>query len=682
MEASEAQVNPMQVPQQNLAVAESDPDKVSADMLRSTFREAIQGKDISCISLGEVRRQVATKLGFSPEALDPRKKEFAKIAQSIVQDLQRQLDPSLATKTPLEELLGQAEKKDALQWIYLITMSRVLHANGAGGDAHADLQAMTRKAIAEAVLDSFCNPSSAAPGAAGRPRGPKGNEQIVALLVVFKEAHADGAAHFHVVVKLTRPYRFLNVKRALRERHSLPSHFSCSHTQLWSCVRYGYVETPAKPEVDDAPWLWTPSWTGFARDQVAVDLFALSQQPFTADAWRRKRETTEKEASKKKGKTVFTKLDLTSVIISKHLWSKDALMAYSQEYGTHGMKNYVHNRQRKLVMDIEDAKEWVSAQDNAKFEATDDWTLLNRCAQKACPHGEECTYKQAVEQIFARNAATVSQSQLATALRNIICSGPKKTVRVPFLVGPSNSGKSTLMYPFDDLFTPQRVLHKPAIGSSFGLRNLVGGGKRFIFWDDYRPVEFAHEKTVPVSLFLSLFVGQHCEVQVSQSFNDGNKDIQWKHGVVFTGKEEGMWEPTKFVSPEDIRHMRNRVVEFRFSVPMLEGALKDVISCPCCMARWIVNGSFAGDAALALQPVLPVQEQLNSDRVTAIAGFKELMSAVKAPVPVCEAVLEDLEGLGAARVSELTSADWESLNAWSLLRPLQKRRLLQQCGAQ
>ena len=51
------------------------------------------------------------------------------------------------------------------------------------------------------------------------------------------------------------------------------------------------------------------------------------------------REAEEKQASKKKGKTTFTKLDLTSIIISKHLWSKDGLMAYAQEHGTKSMQN-------------------------------------------------------------------------------------------------------------------------------------------------------------------------------------------------------------------------------------------------------------------------------------------------------------------------------------------------------
>jgi hypothetical protein len=79
-------------------------------------------------------------------------------------------------------------------------------------------------------------------------------------------------------------------------------------------------------------------------------------------------------------------------------------------------------------------------------------------------------------------------------LKDIVKNGPSKTCRVPMLVGPSNTGKSTVLYPFDDLFGPKQVFHKPALGSSFALRNIVQK-KRFIFWDDYRPVEYAQEKT-------------------------------------------------------------------------------------------------------------------------------------------------------------------------------------------
>ena len=258
---------------------------------------------------------------------------------------------------------------------------------------------------------------------------------------------------------------------------------------------------------------------------------------------------------------------------------------------------------------------------------------------------------------------------------------------MPFLVGPSNSGKSTVLYPIDDLFGPHRVAHKPALGSSFGLRNIVSGMKRFMFRDDFRPVEFAHEKTVPVSVFLSLFIGQPSEIQVSQSFNDGNPDVIWQRGVAFTGKSEGLWEPTKRVSAEDIRHMRSRCHEFHFHTPLSQGSLRDVQPCPSCMCRWILRGAAAYDAEMGLRPIPStgatevIAPMPSIRRTSAIQGLPELLAVLVLGDSIADALVEDLENLGAARVSELTIVDWEAIRAWSVLRPLQRRRLLQHTGA-
>lgn len=192
---------------------------------------------------------------------------------------------------------------------------------------------------------------------------------------------------------------------------------------------------------------------------------------------------------------------------------------------------------------------------------------------------------------------------------------------MPFLIGPSNTGKSTLLYPFDDLFGPKHVFHKPALGSTFALRNIVKK-KRFIFWDDFRPVEFARKETVPVATFLSLFIGKDTEVQVSQSFNDGNLDINWKRGVVFTAKEEGLWDPTSKVPAEDVRHLRNRVEEFRFThvVP----ALKEVESCAPCMARWIAKLSEE-----APPPPVPCDGQFATLPNRGVEGFGQLVASAQ-----------------------------------------------------
>lgn len=652
-------------------------------MLRTGLQEAIRDKDLECISVKEIRTQLAQMFGFAPDGLECRKREIKKLTADVVQGIQPHDVVSF-----LQLLLGQkGEKEDARQHVYLVTVSRVLEATLEDGRRYEDLNDMERNKIADAVSDSFNNPMSSALG--GRPRNSN-TKPLISFLVVFREFHEDGSVHFHIVVKLVQAYRFAAAKRTLRERHLLPSHWSCTHTMLWSALRYVYIGTPTKPEVDETPWVWTANWEGYETDDgVPLDLFELSQEPFRADSWRKRYQAVEREASKKAAKTAFTKLDLTAIIMSKHLWSRDSLMAYTQERGTSKMQQFVHQRQRKLALDIEDAKEWAAAKDNAAFESISDWALVCQSAQTECPHGcATCSYHLAAEDIFRQNEDTLDRNALAGAIRDILMNGPKKTNRVPFLVGPSNTGKSTLVYPLDDLFTPKRVLHKPAIGSSFGLRNLVDGTKRLIFWDDFRPVEFAHEKTVPVSLFLSLFVGQHFEVQVSQSFNDGNKDVQWQRGVIFTGKQEGLWDETRLIGTEDVRHMRNRVREFVFHRKLADDRLKDVVSCAPCMARWILSGANAYDAAGGLQPVLPVQgpgnghASLDATRVAAIRGFQELLEALQVPASASEELLADLERLGAVSVHEPTAADWESMNAWALLRPLQQRRLLQHTGAQ
>ena len=265
-------------------------------------------------------------------------------------------------------------------------------------------------------------------------------------------------------------------------------------------------------------------------------------------------------------------------------------------------------------------------------------------------------------------------------MRAILQHGPSKIVRIPFLVGPSNSGKSTLLYPFDDVFGPKYVLHKPALGSSFALRNITK--KRFIFWDDYSPVEYAQEKTITKSLFLSLFIGQNVEVQCSQSFSDGNMDVKWNRGVAFTAKSRGLWNATAKISEEDVTHMRNRCEEFRFEHTFDRKELKDVPSCAHHLAKWVLEGASEHDAASLVGRSLPQLACATSDfqraaAPDAIDGFKHLMEVARIPHPEQHALATDLEELGAADVAELMQSDWESLASWSRLKPLQQRRLLQ-----
>ena len=180
------------------------------------------------------------------------------------------------------------------------------------------------------------------------------------------------------------------------------------------------------------------------------------------------------------------------------------------------------------------------------------------------------------------------------------------------------------------------------------------------------------ERTVPVAAFLSLFIGKHTEVQVSQSFHDGNLDVQWNRGVVLTAKAEGLWTPTSKISLEDVTHLRNRVQEYRFTAVVT--ALKDVQSCAPCMARWIVKWSAA--AAPAVQPVAPVQLAPAAPASNnAVTGFSALMTAAKLAGAVVGSLLSEILALGAVDIDELCLQDWQALPAWKMLRPLEMRRL-------
>jgi hypothetical protein len=226
-----------------------------------------------------------------------------------------------------------------------------------------------------------------------------------------------------------------------------------------------------------------------------------------------------------------------------------------------------------------------------------------------------------------------------------------------------------LIQPFDQLFGHEHVFHKPALGSKFALRNLTTG-KRFILWDDFRPVEYA-QQTLPVVTFLSLFDGAPFEVQCSQSFHDGNFDFAFHGGAVMTAKEAGLWTPAGCVAEEDVRHMKSRVHVFRLTGRPAE--LRESPPCHVHMAKWISLRAVLADAAAALKSVFdPAAGRLTGS----VDGWERAASAARLPKEACEAILQNLLNFGAVSVSEVEDHDWASMPAVMALKPLEKRRLL------
>ena len=200
-------------------------------------------------------------------------------------------------------------------------------------------------------------------------------------------------------------------------------------------------------------------------------------------------------------------------------------------------------------------------------------------------------------------------------------------------------------------------------------------------WDDYRPVQYA-QKTVEVWTVLSLYNGLPFEVQVSQSFHDGNPDFRWDRGAVVTAPEEGLWDPKGIVTAEDIRHMRNRFHPFQCSAVIK--SMKDMDPCAIHMCCWIVDGANAADAKTALRPplALPAPEgaassgNLTGGAVADVAGLTDLASKARLPPETTAALRAELLSAGAVDVSEVTAEDWSGLSSWGLVKQFERRRVL------
>lgn len=630
----------------------------------------LEGDALDKVSMGKLRRLTAESLGLPADGLDARSVDVQNIANEIVQALAGWWGPELAADHRGLE-------------VYLITFAAVLSASVSATAASRplrSLEGLSRADIRDAILDVFNSPPE------DKRRGRKRATPIsIAKMVVFEEV----PKHYHVAIKLSCRAPFLIFKNALRDRHGLASHWSQSHSMFWSALRYGTTATEHKPVVDATPLIWT-------HDSKPLDLFAESQEPFMASVVRKRREVAAMrpdpaKVAKGASSEKFTKFDLMALIISEDLKTPAAILVYVQRHGSTAMQAFVNRQQGRLNEHIAHAHEWSAAEVTVQEESESEWTLLQRLADEACSCEGDCGWSQAAQAFFERNSQWVDEDRLAACVAAVIQGGPAKTRRVPLLVGPSNAGKSTIFDPVDSVFGAEAVFHTPAMGSPMALANLALRKKRFLYLDDYRPVEYAFSTakkpaTIPVVTFLKLAGGQSFEVQVSQSFQNGNIDLQWTKGAAITAKDEGLWQPAGNVSPEDIRHIQSRVEQFTAKEQLPIKSLRDVPMCKQSWASWVVTRSAAfaarsvpsslPDPAAASQAAMGSANCSSAMGPRGIHGFVELMHRAVVSPGAAENLKQEMMALGVVSVQELTVEDWKSLRAWQTVLPFAQRRLL------
>ena len=335
--------------------------------------------------------------------------------------------PKEASAPPVQEDLpewyGESDVDAQIQ-VFLVTAAKSVNAEketddggGQGLTPLKDPAKISKREFRTALQDSIAKPIY------DRARGGRPPTRALELDVYMGVKEGEpGQQHHHAAVKLfNASHRFLPFKLAMRQRWGIATHWSTSHRQLWSTIRYLHCTTQHKPIVDGRPELWT-------RDGRKLNLYEESQEPYQAEAWNKKRENRMSEPFAKKPKKgdSFTKLDFTSLVLEHHLSTPNAVLEYAQEKGAKAMQLWVNCRQRKLKEFIQDALDWEAAKTAASCEKETDWDLVQRLGRETCDCGHGGCRWWALACEFFENNPEVDKERLAASLRKIICMVPAR----------------------------------------------------------------------------------------------------------------------------------------------------------------------------------------------------------------------------------------------------------------
>ena len=321
---------------------------------------------------------------------------------------------------PPEWFVAEDDHRQGMVW--LVTFAAVLAPTAAQSVIPLrTLDGVTRQGVRDAVLDVVAH-RVREPALGGRP-------QTVELCVLKMVVFLEEPKHFHVAVNLSGNVRFLPMKLALRHRSGLASHWSSTHTEWWSVVRYDTFTTATKPKIDEEPLVWQ-------ANGGELNLFEESQEPFIARVAKRRREQAATKAAgvafasgtKVKAER-FSTVDFKALVLAEGLKTPNAVMEYVQLKGSVAAQEFVSRHQARLRQFLEEAEVWSQAPEAAAKERQSDWSLLEQLAGQQCPSEPgRCEWLAAASAFFTRNIATLDEHRFAASVVRVVTNGTGKTL--------------------------------------------------------------------------------------------------------------------------------------------------------------------------------------------------------------------------------------------------------------
>lgn len=482
--------------------------------------------------------------------------------------------------------------------VYLVTLPHPRQAlDGVAG--LREPASLTHEQVVHAFLDAVARPVSLDPAAHVR----QGPGVQIERMVVFKEKHApdsEGKAHvhYHVAMQLSNTRPFLPVKRALRSRYNLASHWSCSHIGYWSAVRYGFMPTLKKQSenLDPQPRAWS-------REGQHPPLFESSQEANTAAATRERRERKVKAASAA-GRTEprASELDLYGVIVREGFrntaddqWAHMRLQQYLKQYASPALFHFAFKTRSRLPALIDDVWAWETVNDDLALLGQRRWQrLLAACGgQCLC----QARWRYVAE--WSLQANGINPVELCTHICHSLNQGRCESLPVVVLMGRAGGeGKSFFLAPLKGIFGTEYVQASPQPGS-FPLMGLET--KRIVLLDDWDFASFV----LPYSTQLLWYEGKAFPITRPQNKEySGHLLYKGSAPIFITCKEKALGpviqqaeraHATGAISEETMLVRRLKVFSFTQRLPLAPGI--QIPECSVCFAQMLVH--YAAQAAAA-----------------------------------------------------------------------------------
>lgn len=489
------------------------------------------------------------------------------------------------------------ERAQARQLVYLVTASHPRAQRSTCGVLLRAPNTYSREWLRDAFLDAAARPVYGDVG--NRARHAAGSVRP-AKMSVFKEFHLADAAgvvnsHYHVAIKAEQKFMFMPIKRALLQKYGVATHWSPSHTEYWSAVRYCFWPTPNKPEgaLDRHYLLW-------CADGDHEPLFEAAQQPATAKALAGRRQSRVLSAAQDGQREPRpTEIDVWPLIVLHNIRNTDdnqeahlQLIAKAKEACTPAMLSFLFRIRRRLPGLIDDVWQWEEANDRVELSAKTRMTASHDAIKTPCRcYGE---WWPCIQSALGVNG--ISAPHLAHDLFLNFEHGRSETVPVVVLAGlQGGEGKSLLLAPITAVLGDQYVLQGLATGA-FPMMDLPS--KKAVILNEWRFT------SAPVTLGIQLLWFEGKAVPITRPQND--REVGSGHclytgtaPVFITAPLESL-QPLINQAEDDKRRGRasqltmlmRRLHVYYFTRPCVPPR-RQLQPCPACFARFVLGGEAA-----------------------------------------------------------------------------------------